>query len=201
MRYGVEADYAPQLGDVLGMLRIVGYAIVSQDGMIATSDGLMPPSLIFEADQVFYRTSLAQAQVVVHGRNSGKGVPDAGNQHRVIVTGAVDRLISVSSTPHIVRWNPARTSFGEVIRRLGISVGTIAVVGGTDVFELFLHIGYDAFYLSRAELVFLPGGRPLFRSIPASAPEDALQAHGLARRSERTLETHLILEEWFRSEI
>jgi dihydrofolate reductase len=182
------------------MLRVIGYAIVSQGGMIATSDGRMP-CLIFEADQAFHPTSLAQAQVVVHGRNSGKGEPDARSRHRVLVTGTVDRLISKSSTPHIVSWNPTRTSFGDVIRRLNISVGTIAVVGGTDVFELFLHIGYDAFYLSRAKLVFLPGGRPLFRSIPPSAPEEVLQAHGLARRSERTLETHLTLEEWFRSKI
>ena len=167
--------------------------------MIATSDGLMPPCLIFEADQAFYRASLAQAQVIVHGRNSGKGVPNAGSQHRVLVTGTVDRLSAASSTPYIILWNPARTSFGEVIRQLDITVGIIAIAGGTDVFELFLHIGYDAFYLSRAELVFLPGGRPLFRSIPAATPEDVLQAHGLARRSERTLETHLILEEWLRS--
>jgi hypothetical protein len=36
-----------------GTVRILGYAIVSRDGMIADADGLMPDSLIIEADQIF----------------------------------------------------------------------------------------------------------------------------------------------------
>jgi hypothetical protein len=38
--------------------RIEGFAIVSQDGMLANAAGIMPTSLKFEADQRFFETCL-----------------------------------------------------------------------------------------------------------------------------------------------
>lgn len=35
-------------------LRIEGYAIISEDGMLADAAGTMPDSLKFEADQTFF---------------------------------------------------------------------------------------------------------------------------------------------------
>ncbi len=62
---------------------------------------------------------------------------------------------------------------------LGAPRGPLAVIGGTEVFGLFLAIGYDAFHLSRAGKVYLPGGRPVFPGVGPRSPEDLLAAHGL----------------------
>ena len=38
---------------------------------------------------------------------------------------------------------------------------------------------YDAFHLTRAPDVRLPGGRPVFPGVPEKTPEDVLRHHGL----------------------
>jgi hypothetical protein len=44
---------------------------------------------------------------------------------------------------------------------------------------MFLDL-YDVFYLSRAAAnVLLPGGRPVFRGVPALTPETVMARHGL----------------------
>jgi hypothetical protein len=48
--------------------RIEGYAIVSEDGMLANASGIMPDQLKFEADQKFFERGLDGVDVVVHGR-------------------------------------------------------------------------------------------------------------------------------------
>lgn len=180
----------------LGAVRILGYAIISRDGMIADADGLMPDSLIIEADQIFFRTSLTQAQVVIHGRNSFEGGPDVSGRHRVILTRTVDAITAISVTPHILRWNPLGAAFADVLRVLEITQGDVAVIGGTDVFDLFLRIGYDAFYLTTAGSVYLPGGRPLFQGVPAQSPRQILAGRPLLLKCERGLDDNLVLEEW-----
>ncbi len=55
----------------------------------------------------------------------------------------------------------------------------IGIIGGTDIFGLFLP-RYDIFYLSHAGLVRLPGGRPVFPGVPARDPESILRESGLA---------------------
>jgi hypothetical protein len=66
--------------------------------------------------------------------------------------------------------------------------GSLAVIGGTEPFGLFLDIGYDAFHLSRTSGVTLPGGRPVFPGIPPHSPEDLLARRGLAPRDVRVLD-------------
>ena len=61
---------------------------------------------------------------------------------------------------------------------LGVPDGSVGVIGGTEVFGLFLD-RYDTFYLSRAPGVRLPGGRPVFPEVPAKTPEEVLTQHGL----------------------
>ena len=62
---------------------------------------------------------------------------------------------------------------------LGAGAGTIAVIGGTDVFGLFLPL-YDAFHLTRAAYARIPGGRPVFPQVgPQATPEDMLARYGL----------------------
>ena len=71
---------------------------------------------------------------------------------------------------------------------LGIPDGNIGVVGGTEVFGVFLD-RYDIFYLSRAPGVNLPGGRPVFPEVPARTPEEVLESHGLECGQRRVLDT------------
>ena len=61
-----------------------------------------------------------------------------------------------------------------------MSSGTIAVIGGPQVYTLFLKLGYDCFHLSRAVKVRLPDGLPVFiREAHGGDPEAALAAAGL----------------------
>ncbi len=95
-------------------------------------------------------------------------------------------------------WNQATAPFEEAWQRLGVDDGMLAVVGGTDVFGLFLNIGYDAFFLSRAE-ASVPRGRPVFPGVGRDkTPEDVLKMHGLVLRNTRPLDaaTNTMLEEW-----
>jgi hypothetical protein len=61
---------------------------------------------------------------------------------------------------------------------LDLEGGIIAVLGATELLGMFLP-RYDAFYLSRAKGVTLPGGRPVFPDVPKRSPEDILSANGL----------------------
>ena len=72
---------------------------------------------------------------------------------------------------------------------LGAPDGLLAVIGGTDVFGLFLEIGYDSFHLSLAKNVRLPAGRPLFPQVRLGATaEDIFADHGLKPGPERVLD-------------
>jgi dihydrofolate reductase len=56
----------------------------------------------------------------------------------------------------------------------------LAVIGGTEVYALFLTIGFDCFHLSLTPHVRLPGGRPVFPEVGAGrTPEQVLASHGL----------------------
>ena len=73
--------------------------------------------------------------------------------------------------------------------QLGAPAGLLAVIGGPDVYGLFLDIGYDEFHLSRVAGVRIPGGRPVFPGIgPGRTPEDVLASHGLKPGAERVLD-------------
>ena len=78
--------------------------------------------------------------------------------------------------------------------------GSIGVIGGAEVFGLFLD-RYDVFYLSRAPAVRLPGGRLVFPEVPARTPEEVLARHGLEPRQKRILDAEkaVAVVEWYRS--
>ena len=158
--------------------RIEGYAIISADGMLADAAGVMPTSLKIDADQRFFHGSLDKADAVVHGRHSHEGGPNAAKRPRLIVTRRISTVAPHPDNPKAVLWNPAGASFDEAWEMLGVDKGVLAVIGGTEIFGIFLDIGYDAFYLTRADHVRLPGGRPVFPQVPACTPEDVLKKHG-----------------------
>ena len=76
----------------------------------------------------------------------------------------------------------------------------LGVIGGTDTFGLFLDIGYDAFHLTRADRVRLPGGRPVFPQVPAVTPEEVLTRHGMVPGPSQLLdaEADVTLVTWVR---
>lgn len=156
--------------------------------MIADANGSMD-ALKFDVDQRFYWTSLDAAAAVAHGRHSAETGPGAGLRYRLVLTRHVAGLARDPSNERAFLWNPAGAPFEEAWRALGAPDGTLAVIGGTDVFGLFLAIGYDSFHLSRAKNVRLPGGRPLFPKVgPDVTPESILAAHGLKPGPEQVLD-------------
>lgn len=157
---------------------IEGYAIISADGMLADAAGVMPPSLKIEADQRLFHSALNAADAVVHGRHSHEGGPNAPKRHRLIVTRRIAGVGGHPENPRAVLWNPAGASFEEAWKLLDVQGGVLAVIGGTEIFGLFLDMGYHAFHLTRADHVRLTGGRPVFPQVPASSPEEVLRERG-----------------------
>ena len=157
--------------------RIEGYAIISEDGMLATADCVMPDSLKFEADQEFFERGLDGVDVVVHGRHSQEQQARSRLRYRLVLTRRVAGIAAHSSNARARLWNPAGASFRDALSALGAPGPNIGVIGGAEVFALFLD-AYDVFYLTRAPGVWLPGGRPVFPEVPERAPEEVLASHG-----------------------
>ena len=158
--------------------RIEGYAIISEDGMLATADRIMPASLKFEADQRFFERGLDGVDVIAHGRHSQEQQARSASRYRLILTRRVPGIAAHPSNPRALLWNPAGAPLEAALSSLGAPGANLGVIGGADVFELFLDC-YDVFYLTRAPDVLLPGGRPVFPEVPARTPEQVLASHGL----------------------
>ncbi len=56
--------------------------------------------------------------------------------------------------------------------------GPVAIIGGPDVFGMFMD-RYDTFWLSQAPKVKIPGGEGCFPGVPARTPQQILRSHGL----------------------
>jgi hypothetical protein len=182
---------------VRGNLRIEGYAIASVDGMIADATGFMPDSLQFEADKRFFLESLDRVQVVCHGRLSHEGDPESAGRRRLILTRRVPGLAPDPDHPNTWLWNPAGATLDEACATVGCGAGTLAIAGGTEVYSLFLKIGYDVFYLAHAAGVRLPGGVPVFcQGRFGQSPEEVLRDAGLRPVERRRLDDEVSLVKW-----
>jgi len=160
--------------------RIEGYAIISADGMIADADGRQPRELLVPADQRLFHQGLARAAAVAHGRFSQEGgAASSPERKRLVLTRSIAALAPHPHYRHGLLWNPNGASLEKAWQTLGPADGILAVIGGTDAFGLFLELGLDAFHLTRADRVWLPGGRPVFPGVPLRTPEDLLASHGL----------------------
>jgi dihydrofolate reductase len=157
---------------------VEGYAIVSEDGMIANAAGVIPDSLRFDADRHFFERGIDGLVVVVHGRHSREEQRGSDLRRRLIVTRQIPAIAADPSNEKALFWNPAGASFEQALAVLGVPDGSVGILGGTDVFGLFLD-RYDEFHLSRAADVRLPGGRPVFPGVPMHTPEEVLASHGL----------------------
>jgi dihydrofolate reductase len=80
-----------------------------------------------------------------------------------------------------------RFTFEQALIALGVPDGSVGVIGGTDVFGMFLD-RYDVFYLSRAPGVRVPDGRLVFPDVPARTPEEVLTSYGLDRGKRQVLD-------------
>ena len=171
---------------MIGSHNIEGYAIVSADGMIADGNGVIPATIRNDADQRFFQSELDRAAVLVHGRRSHEGGPRADKRKRIIVTRQVVSVTPNRSLPNAL-WNPAGATLEQAITALGVGDGPIAVLGGTEVFGLFLPL-YDAFHLTRAAKASIPDGRPLFPQVGPQTPEDVLASFGLHPGAPRAID-------------
>ena len=158
--------------------RIEGYVIVSADGMLANADHVMPGELKFEGDKQFFSAALDRADLIVHGRHSYEDQPNSPQRNRIIVTRTVGAVAPDPSNPRATLWNPAGATFESACDHAGVHSGTIAIIGGPDVFGMFMD-RYDTFWLSLAPQVRLPGGEPCFPGVPRHSPQEVLAAHGM----------------------
>ncbi len=67
---------------------------------------------------------------------------------------------------------------------LAVRRGTVAILGGTKIFGLFLP-RYDVFYLSHVAGLRLPSGRAVFPQVPRHSPQAVLASSGLTRAAHR----------------
>jgi hypothetical protein len=179
--------------------RIEGHAIVSADDRIAGADGQTPAELNNAADWARFQAALDAAALVVLGRISHEANPNRNGRRRLIV--------SSSSAGIELRgdgwwWNPKQRPLAEAFAAAAPGGGTVAVPGGRLVFDLFLALGFDAFYLSRAERVMLPDGVPIFSSVAQGDTAAALlNSHGMAVEQKEALDPDagVVLSIWRRA--
>jgi hypothetical protein len=98
----------------------------------------------------------------------------------------------------VTLWNPATAPFDEAWAHLRIDGGCLAVVGGTDVFGLFLGIGYDAFFLTWTQ-GSVPDGRPVFPGVgKGTTPAEVMGKFDLVLHGTRLLDpgSKTYVEEW-----
>src|SRR5689334_288914 len=146
--------------------------------MLANAAHVMPDELKIEGDKNFFTAALDRADLIVHGRHSGEDQPNSPKRTRIILTRRVAALASDPANPKATLWNPAGASFEQAADAAGVRSGTVAIIGGPDVFEMFMD-RYDTFWLSLAPKVKIPGGEGCFPGVPERTPQQILSSHGL----------------------
>ena len=167
---------------------IEAYVIVSANGMLADSTGVMPDSLKFPADQAFFENVLDDADLIVHGRHSHEDQKRSNERTRLVLTTSIPTLAPDTAHPHSTLWNPKGATFEEACVAAGVSPSAkIAIIGGPHVYAFFLE-RYDAFWLSQAHDVQLPDGLGVMPGVPERSPQDILAAAGLHAAETRVLD-------------
>jgi len=171
----------------MAALSIEGYVIVSADGMLANAAHVMPDELKFEGDKQFFTAALDRADLIVHGRHSFEDQPNSPRRTRIFLTRTIASIAPDPSNPKSTLWNPAGASFAAACEQAGVGHGTVAIIGGPDVFGMFMD-RYDTFWLSQAPLVRIPDGEGCFPGVPAQSPQAIMAAHGLKAGQARILD-------------
>lgn len=170
--------------------------------MLADATGAMPSTLVIEADQRFLSDRLDRSSIIVHGRNSHENQPRSPQRRRLIATRAIESIAAVLDQSNALLWNPAGLSLEKAAEALGVRHGTAAILGGTEIFGLFLP-RYDVFYLSRVAGLHLSGGRPVFPQVPQHSAESVLASSKLTEAGQRPLDIArgVTLSTWFRESV
>jgi hypothetical protein len=150
--------------------------------------GVMPDELRLAGDKAFFSNALDRVDLIVHGRNSFEDQPNSPKRKRIIVTRKVPALGPDASNPLASLWNPAGASFEAACDRASVRTGTVAIIGGPAIFDMFMD-RYDTFWLSQAPQVRLPDGEPCFPGVPARSPQQILAAHGLTAGDPQILDS------------
>jgi dihydrofolate reductase len=99
-------------------------------------------------DQEFFERGLNGVDVVVHGRHCRERHGRSDMRRRLILTRRIPSIASANNR-NALFWNPAGATLEQALAVLGASNGSLGVIGGTDVFGLFLD-RYDIFVLTRS---------------------------------------------------
>ncbi len=172
---------------------VEGHAIVSVDGMIAAADGSMPPALRNEADWRIFQAALDAAVLVVLGRLGHERHPNPGRR-RLVLTRSVQAFERDPGDSLTQLWNPAGIGIADVLARLGIEQGTVAVTGGTGTFDLFLPL-FDRFVLAEVRELTLPDGIACFSK---GHPRLVLPGAGLEARDMELIDRGVVQTQWVR---
>jgi len=172
---------------------VEGHAIISADGMIAAADGSMPPELRNDADWRLFQASLDRAALVVLGRLGHMRHPNPGRR-RLVLTRSVADLQPDPLDPKATYWNPGGIDIAEVMARLNIAEGTLAITGGTGAFDLFLPL-YDRFVLSEVRDLILSDGTPCFTK---GHPRFVLPGASLEARDMELIDRGVVQTQWVR---
>ena len=116
------------------------------------------------------KTGRAGPALIVFGRHSHQFEPNVRGEPRLVIS---QQAAGIEKRADAWWWNPAQASW-DVVRKILPSGGEVAVCGGQGAFDLFLNIGYDAFHLSRAHGVRLPGGRAVFSACDHGVSAEAV---------------------------
>lgn len=174
-------------------LRFEGHAIVTADGMIADAAGGMPKALHNAEDWRRFQAALDASVLVVLGRLGHQRHPNPGRPRLVLTAGIA---ASAPAGPNATLFNPAGASLATALAHLRIAAGTVAVTGGTRVFDAFLPL-LDAFALAEVNDLVLPDGRPCFSN---GHPRTVLAAAGLRPLRVEWIDpaAHVSLTHWAR---
>lgn len=155
----------------MSAVTVDAFAIVSADDRIADAAGQFPSVLMNEADWIYFQGELDACDYTVLGRASHLATPNVKKRRRIVMSRAV-RGFSWIDDAHY--WNPSDLPWRDVCAQILPQGGRVGVPGGQAAFDFFLREGLSSFHLSRANRVFIPGGRGVFSAVEKGATAEAL---------------------------
>jgi hypothetical protein len=120
----------------------------------------MPDLVVIAADQALLSDGLDNASVVVHRRNSHENQARSLRRRRLIATRKIESVDMIADQPQALLWNPDGLPFEDAAKMLGVRSGTVAILGGTEIFGLTHVAGLR-----------LPFGRAVFPEVPQHSPQ------------------------------